>query len=99
MSTQVQVIRDAIDDFVEAMQNFDLSEEATQRLEQSVLDCAIYMSFLVLELALYIVIIEGSEPRTSPETIKNIIEGKWKQYVNKDYQEICKFLSMMRNLK
>jgi len=70
------------------MQNFDLNDEANQKLEQSVLDCAIYMSFLVLELSLYELIIEGREPHASAETIKNIVDGNWRDYV-KDYPAVC----------
>ena len=54
-------ISQAKDDLQAAISNLDLSEEADQNLERSMLDIAIHISLLILELSLYERIIQGQD--------------------------------------
>ena len=57
----------AKDDFFTAILNLDLSDEANSDMERSLLDCAIHMSFMILELTLYERIIEGHDSLATVE--------------------------------
>ena len=49
----------AYDSFKQAIQNLDLSDDANKDMERSLLDCAIHISLMYLELSLYERIIDG----------------------------------------
>ena len=82
---RVQGIRESIKNareaFASAIQNLDLSEETNMNPDRSMLDCAIHISLMFLELELYERIIEGRDVNNSLDEIKQIREGKWKSVV------------------
>lgn len=63
-------IRSAREAFASAIQNLDLSEETNMNPDRSMLDCAIHISLMFLELELYERIIEGRDVNNSLDEIK-----------------------------
>lgn len=54
-------IQEAKINFAEAIDNLELTDEANYNLERSVLDCAIHISLITLELTLIERIIQGND--------------------------------------
>ena len=71
---RVQGIRESMKNargaFASALQNLDLSEETNMNPDRSMLDCAIHISLMFLELELYERIIEGRDVNNSLDEIK-----------------------------
>ena len=84
------VIQTAKTSLENAISNLDLNDDSNHNLERSYLDCAIHISFMILELQLYENIIEGKDVRVSPEIAKQIQEGNWTKFVGKGFNSYDK---------
>ena len=61
---------------MDAIKNLDLSDEANIDMERSMLDSAIHISFMLLEVTLYERIIEGQDERKTNEEVEKMLNQK-----------------------
>ena len=66
------LIKEAKDDFLNAIQNLDLSKEANADMDRSMLDNAIRIAFMILELSLYERIIQGQDRLATKEEAEKV---------------------------
>ena len=91
-------IKVAKDSLLEAIENLDLSEEANKNLERSVLDIAILISFIYLELLLYERVIEGRDTRLTSKDAGMVHDrGEWSTLTKN--ATILKYLGMVGTLR
>lgn len=68
-----------------ALNNLDLSPEANEDMERSMLDIAIYLSHHFLELSLYERIIDGKSRNIGYKEAEGVIEdNNWKSVIKDD---------------
>ena len=74
-------INEARENLVEAFHNLELSREANENLERSLLDCAIHISLILLELSLIEKIKEGNLKPITKRAADDIAVGNWEQFL------------------
>ena len=72
----LNLIKEAKEDFSSAIKNLDLSDEANIDVECSMLDLAIHISFMLLEITLYERIIKGQDERKTKEEAEVVLYHK-----------------------
>ena len=77
------VIAEAQSSLEQAINNLELGEDSDADIERSYLDCAIHISFIILELELYLNIIEGKDGYISPEAAQQVQQGNWSSFLTK----------------
>lgn len=82
----------------EAINRLELSDAANADMERSMLDAAIYISFMILEMTLYLRIIEGKDiqPITKKEA-HDIENSKWDKFTQN--ATILKYLGSINALE
>ena len=90
-------INEAKESFFKSLSNLELSDEANQNLERSVLDCAIHISLNFLELVLIERIIDGKDIFISSGEADDIGNGNWEKFVQS--KTILKYLSQIGELE
>ena len=72
-----ETIDSARDSFIKAIQNLDLADDSNRDPERSVLDCAVHIATMCLELCLYERILTGKGAPIKPAEAHQVAEGQW----------------------
>lgn len=70
-------VNEAKENLIEALSNLELSKEANENLERSVLDFAIHIALIILELSIIDRIKEGNLKLITKRAVDDIAVGNW----------------------